>query len=101
LLLWFSIPKFFPLSLFPFPSFSLLFFSRFHKLFTCNPKVVSKWIYKRVHFLQPKNRIDRSEHHPSPLMNNRLQFLHTLEKAFTSGNKYPKFLLLIGPKHTQ
>jgi hypothetical protein len=37
-------------------------------------------------------------------MNNRLQFLHTSEKAFASGKnkyRYPKFLLLIGPKHTQ
>jgi hypothetical protein len=57
-----------------------------------------------VHFLQPKNKTDRFEHHPSPLMNNRLQCFHTSRKAFTSGKniyKYPKFLLLIGPKHTQ
>jgi hypothetical protein len=51
--------------------------------------------------MQPKNR---TEHHPSPLMNNKLQFLHTSKKAFASGKIkyiYLKFLLLIGPKHTQ
>jgi hypothetical protein len=49
LLLWFS-------QVFSFVTFSLPFlfsfvFSQFHKLFTCNPKVVSKWISERVHFL--------------------------------------------------